>query len=173
MPVGEYDHNEIDRYQYFLKPGYLYLTQEPTLIYAVMGSAVTVCLWDRHNRFGGVAHFLYPRLSRGDKATAQYGNVAVLTLIKLMLADGSDRSFLEAQLFGGGDPASFEAKTLGNQNVLTARKVLARQGVPIISEDVGGTKGRKLVFKSDTNEAMVLKVDRLRREDWFPYLLPE
>ncbi|OGP50557.1 MAG: hypothetical protein A2Y79_06595 [Deltaproteobacteria bacterium RBG_13_43_22] len=173
MPLGDQNPHEIDCYQYFLKPGYIYFSQEPTLIHTVLGSAVTVCLWDRKNRYAGVAHFLYPAISQPNKATTQYGNVAVLTLIKLMISDGSEKSFLEAQLFGGGDPFSNQSETLGNQNIQMAKTILAQQCIPITSEDVGGSKGRKLVFKSDTNEAVVLKVDRLRQADWFPYTAAE
>jgi len=173
MPLSDQDLHEIERFQYFLKPGYIFMSQESTLIYTVLGSAVTVCLWDRKNRYGGVTHFIYPKISKPNEATAQYGNVAVLTLIKLLMADGSKKSSLEAQVFGGGDLVSFQAETLGGQNILMAKNILIQQGIPIISEDVGGSKGRKLVFKSDTNEAVVLKVDRLRQEDWFPYTMPE
>ena len=172
MPLNDQDHFEIDRYQYYLKPGYIFFSKEPTLIYTVMGSAVTVCLWDREKRVGGVSHFIYPEISEKKKATAQYGNVAVLTLIKLMITDGSDKSSLEAQLFGGGDPVSLAEDTIGKQNVSMAKRILNQQGIPITSEDVGGSKGRKLAYKSDTNEAIVLKVDRLRQEDWPPYILP-
>jgi chemotaxis protein CheD len=165
--------SEIDRFQYFLKPGYIFLSQEPSLIYSVMGSAVTVCLWDRKKRFGGVSHFLYPKVSKPDKATVQYGNVAILTLIKLMIKDGSEKAALEAQIFGGGDPLSSTEETLGRQNASMAKTILTQQGIAITSEDIGGSKGRKLVFKSDCNEAIILKVERLRQEDWYPYLLPD
>lgn len=143
------------------------------MIYTVLGSAVTVCLWDRKNQFGGVSHFLYPKITKPEKATAQYGNVAVLNLIKLMVTDGSEKISLEAQIFGGGDPLSVSEDTLGMQNVLMAKKVLSHLGIPITSEDIGGSKGRKVVFKTDTNEAVILKVERLRQEDWYPYILPD
>jgi chemotaxis protein CheD len=165
--------SEIDRFQYFLRPGYIFLSQEPTLIYSVMGSAVTVCLWDRTKRFGGVSHFLYPKVSKPDQATVQYGNVAILTLIKLMIKDGSEKASLEAQIFGGGDLVSPTEETLGRQNASMAKTILTQHGIAITSEDTGGSKGRKLVFKSDSNEAIILKVERLRQEDWYPYLLPD
>ena len=171
MHLGDQEHYEIERFQYFLKPGYIFLSQEPALIYTVMGSAVTVCLWDRKNHFGGVAHFQYPKTSNKDEATPRYGNVALLTLINLMKKDGADHSYLEAQIFGGGDPVPTSEETLGKQNAAMARRILIRQGIPITSEDVGGIKGRKLVFKTDTNEVIILKVERLRKEDWHPYTL--
>jgi chemotaxis protein CheD len=58
---------------------------------------------------------------------------------------------------------------VGLRNVSIAKQILKRQGVAVTSEDVGGTKGRKLVYNTETNEAVVLKVERLREEDWYPY----
>lgn len=169
MPKDEKDSKDIERFQYFLKPGFVFLSQKPALISTVLGSAVTVCLWDRKNRFGGMAHFLYPEMTKPRQTTTQYGNVAVWTLIQLLINAGSKKKSLEAQIFGGGDPFSVTPETLGNQNSFMAKKILLQQGIPISSEDVGGRRGRKLIFKSDTNEALVLKVERLRQEDWFPY----
>jgi chemotaxis protein CheD len=162
---------EIERFQYYLKPGYIFFSKEPTLISTVIGAAVTVCLWDRDKRYGGASHFLYPKTLDRGKASTRYGNVAVLTLIRSLIGDGSGKDSLEAQIFGGGDQDSLSEGTLGMQNVLVAREILSRQGISVTSEDVGGAKGRKLVFKSDTGEVMVLRVGRLRQEDWPPYNL--
>jgi chemotaxis protein CheD len=162
----------LEAYEYYLKPGFLYLTREATVIYTVLGSCVAVCLWDRHNRIGAMNHFLYPRVAEPSQATTRYGNVAVLTLIRLMLAEGGGRKSLESQIFGGGTQGtSRPEEDIGPQNVQVARKILQQQGIPITSEDVGGGKGRKLIYNTGTNEAVVLKVDRLREEDWYPYQL--
>jgi chemotaxis protein CheD len=165
------DSFEIDRFQYHLQPGYIFFSPAPTLIFTVMGAAVTVCLWDRQKRIGGASHFQYPRIAEKSKSTARYGNVAIPALIQMLIQEGSEKSTLEAQIFGGGDRHSLAEDTLGQQNVAMARKILARQGIPVVSEDVGGAKGRKLIYKSDTNEAVVFKVDQLRKEDWPPYVL--
>ena len=72
----------------------------------------------------------------------------------------------------GGNPGDDRPEEdIGPQNVQVARKILQQQGIPITSEDVGGGKGRKLIYNTGTNEAVVLKVDRLREEDWYPYRL--
>ena len=52
---------------------------------------------------------------------------------------------------------------------MISRKILAKQGIPVVSEDVGGRKGRKIVFNTQTNEIAVLKVGHLRKADWYPY----
>ena len=102
MPIIQDSNQALDSYEYYLKPGFLYLTREETVIYTVLGSCVAVCLWDRQNRIGAMNHFLYPRTADPAQATTRYGNVAVLTLIRLMLADGGGRKSLEGQIFGGG-----------------------------------------------------------------------
>jgi chemotaxis protein CheD len=52
---------------------------------------------------------------------------------------------------------------------MVARRVLTRNGIRVVSEDVRGAKGRKIVFHSNINEIAILKVDRIRRSDWYPY----
>jgi chemotaxis protein CheD len=156
--------------EYFLKPGYIYLSREPAVIYCVLGSCVAVCLWDRNNRIGGMSHFQYPQTADPKQATARFGNVATLTLLRLLLAEGTDRGALEGQIFGGSSRGADSPETdVGLRNVSMAKQILKRQGVAVTSEDVGGTKGRKLVYNTETNEAVVLKVERLREEDWYPY----
>jgi chemotaxis protein CheD len=44
---------------------------------------------------------------------------------------------------------------------MVARTILNHQGIQITSEDVGGSKGRKLIYHSDTNEAVVFKIERM------------
>jgi chemotaxis protein CheD len=163
-------HNALCASEYFLKPGYIYLSREPAVIYCVLGSCVAVCLWDRQNRIGGMNHFQYPQMPDPTQATARFGNVATLALIRLLLAEGTDRGALEGQIFGGSSrgPASPEAD-IGGRNISVAKQILERQGVAVTSADVGGTKGRKLIYNTETNEAVVLKVERLREEDWYPY----
>ncbi|MCJ7615365.1 MAG: hypothetical protein MUO43_02390 [Desulfobacterales bacterium] len=41
--------------------------------------------------------------------------------------------------------------------------------ISIVSEDVGVEKGTKIVFNTDTSEIAVIKVDKLRNKDWYPY----
>jgi len=53
--------------------------------------------------------------------------------------------------------------------VTIARKILKKRGIPVVSEDVGGLKGRRLIFHTGTNETMVMKTHRIRRGDYFPY----
>lgn len=86
---------------YLLKPGFIYISNNPVSISTVVGSSVAVCLFDRRKKVGGMNHFQFPEIKEREKATAIYGNVATLALIKMMLSNGSKNSHIEAQIFGG------------------------------------------------------------------------
>ena len=114
-------------------------------------------------------HFQFPYIKDRHKATARYGNAAIPGLIRMMKDEGSKKRNLEAQIFGGAHDSSTTAENIGRENVTVAKKVLAKEHIRIVSEDVGGEKGRKIVFNTDTNEVAILKVDKLRKGDWYPY----
>ena len=154
---------------YFLRPGFIYLPDRPTTISTVLGSSVAVSLYDRSLKAGGMNHFLFPYINGREKATTLYGNVAVLTLIRMMTGNGSKSSHLEAQVFGGAFNSEVSKRDIGRDNLRAARHILSGQRIKIVSEDVGGELGRKIVFNTATYEIGILKVGRLRESDWYPY----
>lgn len=157
------------RLDYLLKPGFIYFSDKPISISTVVGSSVSVCLFDRRQKIGGMNHFQFPEIRERERSTPIYGNVATLTLIRMMLSNGSRESHLEAQIFGGAHNLSISHINMGRENIRTARTILNRKKIRIISEDVGGEVGRKIIFNTSTSEIAVLKVKTLRESDWYPY----
>lgn len=150
---------------YFLKPGFIYVSTEPTMIFTVVGSCIAVCVFDRKQKIGGMNHFQFPIVRSPKQATARYGNVAVPTLINLMISEGSKNEHLEAQILGGAYNPEIADKNVGRENIKIAKKILAKKGVRLASEDVGGEKGRKIIFNNNSNELAVVKVDKVRQEE--------
>jgi chemotaxis protein CheD len=163
------DTYEVITSNYFLEPGYIYIAKKPTIISTVTGSSVVVCIYDRKLKMGGVNHFLYPKAEKKEEATALFGNAATLNLIRMMIDNGSKTKHLEAQIMGGAHNPEISPINMGRRNVMAARRVLLKKGIRIVSEDVEGNKGRKIVFHTNINEIAILKVDRLRKSDWYPY----
>jgi chemotaxis protein CheD len=155
--------------KYFLKPGFIYVSTKPTMISTVVGSCIAVCVFDRKQKIGGMNHFQFPIIRNSKQSTARYGNVAVSALINLMINEGSKSEHLEAQILGGAYNPEVSGKDIGRKNIQTAKKVLKEKKIHIVSEDVGGEKGRKIIFNTNTNEVAVVKVDKIRQEDWYPY----
>lgn len=151
---------------YNLEPGYIFASAHGAIIRTVVGSCVAICLWDGEKRFGGMNHFLYPQILEKGKTTAEYGNVAIPALVKLLENLGSVRKNIVAQIYGGGKLHNVKKNTVGEENISIARKQLRKQKIPIISEDVGGRMGRKIIFDTESGQVAVLKVHRLREADW-------
>jgi len=154
---------------YFLNPGFVIIPSVPTVISSVVGSGVSVCIYDKKRKKGGMNNFQLPFIREKGSTTARYGNVAVWALVKLMIEDGSKIKNLEAQIVGGAFNPDISIKNVGQENVRIARKVLSMEKIAIVSEDTGGTRGRKIVFAVHSNEIAIFKVEKLRKLDWYPY----
>ena len=153
-------HNGHDgtRKQIYLRPGQLDATRENAVFTTILGSCVAVCLYDPVTQIGGVNHFLLPVAGNNDQKSPRFGNIAVPDLLGKVVKLGAERRRLQAKLFGGANVIeAFRNREnhLGTQNVRIARELLAAENIPIISEDVGGQKGRKLVFLTDDGVAWV------------------
>ena len=142
----------------YLHPGKLFLAREVCLVTTILGSCVAVCLWDDVRRFGGINHFLLPAWAGGDQASSRFGNVAIEELIRELLGLGARRQQLRAKVFGGAcvlEALQNGAHHLGQKNIDMAYRLLAEERIPVVGGDVGGKRGRKLMFRTDDGQAWV------------------
>lgn len=158
----------IEPLQYNLAPGYVITNPEPTVVALELGSGVAVCLYDHVLGLGGVSHFREPRPRGGRAKSVAYGSVAIPALIKLMCRLGASPISMEAQVFGGGHRCRY-ASDLGRQNLKAALRALKRAGIKITSQDVGGSKSRRLLFHTGTNDVLCLKTGSSSLENWHPH----
>ncbi len=145
--------------QFFLHAGQLFAAGEPTEIVTILGSCVSVCLFDAARGVGGANHFMLP----GQAATPspRYAKNAVDLLLAQLIALGARKSRIEAKLFGGASMLKLGIEShgdLGARNIEAARLKLAEERIPIVCEDVGGIRGRKLVFSTADGTALVKQV---------------
>lgn len=161
--------NDVQLFEYFLLPGYIFFNKEPSLISTVLGSSVAISLWDQKKKYGGMANYLYSSTNVRNAATSQYGNVAIRYLMRMFMQEGTKQKDLKAQIFGGAETQSMECAKIARQNIRTAKNILMKLRIDIISEDTGGQLGRKIVYNTLKNEAIVYKVNELRNSDWYPY----
>ena len=157
--------NELQKTEYLLMPGYIIVPGKPMLIYMILGSCVSVILFNREMQKSGCCHFIVPRVSDNDSPKPKHGTAAVLTLIHLLLKNGGTIEDLEAQVIGGSD---LQGRTLGKENAEIAVKVLNKKGIHITSIDTGGEKGRKVIYNTENNHVAIVKVEKIRSEDWYP-----
>jgi chemotaxis protein CheD len=143
---------EQDIRRVFLSPGDVIGSSEPALITTVLGSCVSVTLWDKDRRIGGLNHFVLPKGGNSSR----YGDTAMLELLEGMQALGAHLRSLEAKVFGGAAvlPVGGEG-TVGTANVAFALGELARRGIPVAGRRTGGQRGRLLMFNTESGEAFV------------------
>lgn len=144
------------RPQVYLHAGQLAVAAEPTAIATVLGSCVAVCLWDPGSRVGGVNHFLLPHHVERERSP-RFGTVAVPRLVDEVVRAGAQRSGLVAKVFGGASVLGSvrHARRLGEENAALALHLLEEARIPVLDRDVGGERGRKLIFVSDEGTAWV------------------
>jgi chemotaxis protein CheD len=145
----------------FLQPGQVAAFAHPAALTTILGSCVSVCLWDARRGQGGMNHFLLPDWAGELDSSARYGDVAVEQLLGKLAALGSPAKDLQAKLFGGAcvlEPFRERKRHLGLQNVDAAKRILAEARIEIVAEDTGGDRGRKLVFNTDDGSAFVRRL---------------
>jgi chemotaxis protein CheD len=145
------------------------MPDKPTAISAVVGSGVAVCVYDKKKKVGGMNLYKLPANQKDQDPYPVYGNIATKALVIMLLKRGSKRRHLRSQILGGAFNPEVSDRDIGKENIAMARQVLRRMGISIVSEDVGGELGRKIVFNTLTSDVAVLKTEGIRKSDWYPY----
>ena len=90
-----------------IHPGEYYTSKEDIYIATVLGSCISVALYDIKLGFGGMNHFMLPKSSRDEPLSSEdegrFGNYAMELLINDMINNGSSKQSLRAKVFGGGN----------------------------------------------------------------------
>jgi len=141
----------------FIHAGELYVGIEQTEIVTILGSCVAVCLYDSIRQVSAMNHYLLPVWNGSDIQNPKYGEIAIPRTIETLVNTGSDINNLEAKIFGGASMhnMSSENMMIGKRNIMIAKDILRKYNLPIKGEDVGGTRGRKIMMRSDTGKVMM------------------
>jgi chemotaxis protein CheD len=141
----------------YLHPGQVFVSGEPSRVTTILGSCVAVCMWDPVSRAGGINHFLLPHWAGEGHSSARFGNVAMQSLVERLTMAGARTGRLKAKLFGGASVLeAFRTQGhLGSRNVELAERLLAEYRIEVVARDVGGSRGRKLVFETGDGTAWV------------------
>ncbi|WP_207678609.1 chemotaxis protein CheD [Desulfonema magnum] len=156
--------------QIIIDPGEHYVSNEAVTLSTLLGSCVAACLYDPVRCVIGMNHFLLT--TRGydenvpicDTEPGKYGVCAMELLIDNMLNMGAQRENLRAKAFGGGsmfkpfEECSISNFCLGNINGIFIREFLKKSNIKLISEDLGGDRGRIIHFSSDDFAVYVKKI---------------
>jgi len=145
-----------------LPPGQLIVSATPCTVGSVLGAGVSVGLWDRVRRIGGLNHFLLP--GGGTDDSARHGTAAIELLVAGVLSLGAVAKDLRAHVIGGAAlGAEIGGADLGELNVDFAVGWLESAGLELGAFDVGGSSARRISFCLGTGR---MRCDRM--DGYFP-----
>ncbi len=154
-----------------INPGEYCVSGRNTIVYTILGSCVSACLYDPVRKIIGMNHFLlsnrrYARnLPFPVTEAGRYGIHAMELLINAMLKEGARREDLQAKAFGGGTMLSCSEgrdnfNCVGEVNTRFVQEFLKNEGIPLVSADLGGNRGRVVYFFHDDFSVYVRKVEK-------------
>jgi chemotaxis receptor (MCP) glutamine deamidase CheD len=143
--------------------GGVHASRRPTTVRTLLGSCIAVCLYDPVAGVGGMNHFLLPE-ARGseDQGSLRFGVHAMDHLIgELMGKCGADRRRLQAKVFGGAHVVDMKEheQSVPARNVRFIQEFLREERLQVVSQDLGGSQARLVVFQTHDGRARVKRLE--------------
>ena len=151
-------------------PGEYFVSEEPMVVYTVLGSCISACIRDPLIGVGGMNHFMLPE----PKDTAhdswgestRYGSFAMESLINEILKRGGHRSRLEIKLFGAGK--IYEGNIdVGANNAKWVLQYLKSEGLIVVKTDLGDVFPRKVYYHTDSGRVLMKRIERVKNRTIF------
>ncbi len=146
-----------------LNIGDIVVSTEPAMLETALGSCVSTCLWDEELKIGGMNHFMLPKAMDGAIKDSYCGRESIEKLINIFLSLNCDVRNIKAKIFGGGRiiKSSGNMLDVGRENVIMAKQVLNKYGIPILNEFIQPDYGIKIFFYSATGKTFVKKMNEM------------
>jgi chemotaxis protein CheD len=172
--ASKYFEREFATWAVKILPGEYFATADGTAITTLLGSCVSVCLYDQEKGVGGMNHFMLPKILLKANSTrctspygppctnpcsARYGECAFKHLLERLEVLGARRTHLAAKLFGAGRVMAGGAD-IGEKNGAFARGYLEERGIPLVALDIGECCPRKIVFFPATGRVFVKRLPK-------------
>ncbi len=156
-----YHDARFDRKAVKLLPGDYFACAGDEMLVTVLGSCISVCLYESRLKIGGMNHFMLPSSKQSNDSlvlqntnAARYGNVAMEWLVNDIIKLGGSRQNLSAKIFGGGCVTDAHVD-IGKMNIEFVKQYCQIEQIPVVSADVGGVCARKLYYIPRDNQVHV------------------
>lgn len=150
-----------------LKPAGFFLLEDSGVIKTILGSCITVTMFNRRTGKAAACHPVLPECRIGDicnrrdcRDKYKYVDCIIPEMARLFQKSKIRPEEIEVKMFGGAEliyNTFVETRPIqvGRANIAMARKKLTEHGFEITSFDVGGPIGRKLFFDTATGNVWV------------------
>jgi chemotaxis protein CheD len=157
---------EIEYKTKFILPGELFFSSKPYKISTVLGSCISVVLYNIKYCFGGMNHYVLDfALNKNSFVDLKYGEFSIPILISKMKKQDNNLKNCVAKIFGGGNVVnSITNVNIGLNNIKIAKKILSDYNIPIIKEYVNNDFGLKVHYFNFNNKVLVSKIRKINSE---------
>ena len=122
----------------------------PEQMKAVLGSCIGLAIYHPRLKTGALAHIVLPDSAGRAGTPGKFVDTAVPEMVKLLRELGAPAYGLTAKLAGGGNMFKGSGPLqIGDANAAAVIQALRGAGIRVAGQDVGGTKGRRVVFDCD------------------------
>jgi chemotaxis protein CheD len=117
-----------------------------------LGSCIGIAMYDKVSNVGGLLHIMLPDSTQFNNVSnpLKFADLGVPILIEKMQKLGAVKRNLKAKIAGGASMFSFSDKSMnmdiGSRNGVAVKKILKELSIPVLGEDIGGNKGRTMIF---------------------------
>ena len=148
-------------------PGEYYVTKDAEIITTVLGSCISVCVYDPVLGMGGMNHFMLPSSGRDEmdllSDSFRYGDVAMERLVNDLLRNGADKNRLIFKAFGGGQIIR-HMTAIGQRNISFLHKFMTMEGYKLKASDLGGPHPRKVLFYPQEGAVKVKRLQHMHND---------
>lgn len=169
-------HRATHAIEIFLQPGEFYFGGGNTRIRTLLGSCVSITMWQPTQLIGGMCHYMLP--SRSGRSARQldgrYGDEAILMFLREAMRHESDPNSFVVKVFGGGNMFHHDGSThpcairpcreaiqscrnVACKNTVRGITLLEDLGFVIEAHDLGGSSSRNIFFDISNGHVWVRK----------------
>lgn len=151
-----------ERYTVKVLPGEFCISKEDVVLSTVLGSCISVCIFDPLVKMGGMNHFMLPANNAQEdiERPLRYGLFAMEQLMNAMMKNGCKRESMQIKVTGGGAMIS-GLISIGSQNIEFIKKYIEEESLQLISTDLGGDQARRVAYFPKTGRMLVKKLSHL------------
>jgi len=144
-----------------LHPGDVACAGAGEILETLLGSCVAIILTDPRRTVGAMCHVVHTGC--GNTASGRdtsFGEVALARMREMLLAQGIQPQLCHAYVYGGGNmfPQLVAPPHVGEDNARWARAALAREGIAIMAQDLGGAVYRRVSWTVGPSQPTVRAV---------------
>jgi chemotaxis protein CheD len=121
------------------------------LLETLLGRCVSGCLHNKHSGQSAMNHFLLdvPK-DNSENDIGRYGTTATNYIISKLFSRDANPAHYRAQIFGGAEVLKTGKRDfeVGQRNISIARECLRYFRIPLFRMEVGGNRGRRIVYNT-------------------------